>query len=126
MQDTKFELIADPFTKIVRARCSGFWSLDEARVYLNQLTNAIGKARLHERSVRVLVDNRTASVQTLVAIDEIGKTVSRVYKPTDRLAIIVESQLLKRQMDRLPKVAITRILTNLGEADDWLMSDDPA
>ena len=126
MCDKKFELLTDPVTGVVKATCSGFWSLDEAKVYLDQLANGINKARLRRRVVRVLVDNRTASVQTFVAIEEIGKTIIRVYEPFDRLAIIVGSQLLKRQMDRLSQVAITRVLTSLDDANDWLLSSDPA
>ncbi|WP_419826473.1 hypothetical protein [Sphingomonas sp.] len=126
MQEAKFDLQIDQITHVVRAKCSGFWSLDEARKYLEQLADAISRARVCEQGARVLIDNSTASVQALVAIDEIGKVINRVYAPTDRLAIIVGSQLLKRQMDRLPKVAMTRIFTNLDDADDWLLSNDPA
>lgn len=126
MQDIKFSVVTDPVTEAVHVECSGFWSLEEAKRYLDQIAEAIGEARSRNSRVRVLVDCRKASVQALELINELSDMISRAYKPEDRLAIVVESQLLKRQMDRLPTVAVTRIfasLVSLELATDWLMSD---
>ena len=126
MPETKFRVVTDPITRIVRVACSGFWLHDEARLYLGQIADEVEAIRVHERNVRVLVDNRHAAVQTFEVIGEVSSGLSQIYKPADRLAIVVESVLLKRQMERLPAVAITRIFAALKEAEDWLMSDSPA
>lgn len=126
MQDEKFSVAIDALTKVVQVKCSGFWSPEEAKCYLDQIVKTIGAARSRNKNIRVLVNNRDASVQTLAAIDEIGDMISRAYRPEDRLAIVLGSQLLKRQMDRLPAIAITRIFVGVDEANEWLMSDEPA
>lgn len=126
MHDVKFSVVTDPVTEIVHMKCSGFWSLEEAKSYIDQIVDAIIEARSVNSAVRVLVDNRKASVQTLELINELGEMIGRAYKPEDKLAIVVGSQLLKMQMDRLPTIAMTRIfvsLASLEDATDWLMSD---
>lgn len=126
MPEVKFNVGTDPNTRVVRVTCSGFWLHDEAMLYLGQIADEVGAVRVHERNVRVLVDNRHAAVQTFEVIGEVGTMLGNIYKPADRLAIIVGSVLLKRQMERLPAVAMTRIFGALKEAEDWLMSDLPA
>ena len=126
MPEVKFKVGTDPVTRVVRIGCSGFWLHDEAKLYLGQIADEVGAARVHGKNVRALVDNRNAAVQTFGIIGEVSNMLAEVYKPADRMAILVESVLLKRQMERLPTVAITRVFVTLKEAEDWLMSDSPA
>lgn len=126
MPEIKFRVATDPVTKVVRVECSGFWLLDEAKIYFRQIADEVGAARVHQKNVRALIDNRKAAVQTFAIIGEVSSMLADVYRPADRMAILVESVLLKKQMERLPAVAITRVFVSLSDAEDWLMSDSPA
>lgn len=123
MKDVKFRMATDPITRVVQVECSGFWLRDEAKVYLKQLAGQVGAARAHGGDVRVLIDNRNAAVQTFEIIEEVGNMIVNSYVSADKMAIVVSSQLLKRQMERLPSVAITRVFVSLNDARGWLMSD---
>ena len=123
MGNVKFRMATDPITKVIQIECSGFWLRDEARLYVKQIADKVGAARAHESGVRVLINNRDAAVQTPEVIAEVGSMIVEAYKSTDRMAIVVGSQLLKRQMERLPSVAITRVFVSLNDAKSWLLSD---
>lgn len=123
MGNVKFRMATDPITKVIQIECSGFWLRDEARLYVMQIADKVGAARAHGSDVRVLINNRDAAVQTPEVIAEVGSMIVEAYKSTDRMAIVVGSQLLKRQMERLPSVAVTRVFVSLNDAKSWLLSD---
>ena len=123
MGNVKFRMATDPITSVIQIECSGFWLRDEARLYVKQIADNVGAARAHGSGLRVLINNRDAAVQTSEVLAELGSMIVNVYKRADRMAIVVNSQLLKRQMERLPTVAVTRVFVSLDDATDWLMSD---
>lgn len=123
MADEKFKALIDPITRVVRITCSGFWSQEEAIVYLGRIAHTVKAARLNRIGARVLVDNRNAAVQTFAVLGQVSAMVADVYQSTDYLAIVVASPLLKRQMERLPSKSVTRVFEDIDQASDWLLSN---
>jgi hypothetical protein len=116
-----FELVYDPTAGIVRTMVRGFWSLDDADAYFRRLGILIHTARREFGHARVLVDRRGCPVQSA----EVAQRMSRANRdlfPTDRLAIVVDSNLVRMQMRRLFSHQGSQAFLSYEAAMTWLLA----
>jgi hypothetical protein len=98
----------------------GLYSLLEAQQHFRDLSDLIGRQRRRGIGVRVMVDLRTGAPQTKEVTEHIQKATRVIYREEDRLALIVQSALLKMQVQRLHTREGTQVFVSEGAALEYL------
>ncbi len=81
---------------------SGLFTALEVASHLDELAKIVREQRAARRKVRALIDLRDAGTQTNAIATTISEATRRIYHdPSDRVAIIVSSSLLKMQLKRV-------------------------
>ena len=124
MRDDPFVISADPARKLLRVTLQGFWDASTIEAY----DKAIAAAGAHMAAagcpldqLLALVDTRGASAQSQ---DLIARYKDRFQDPRrhpHRLATVVSSALLKRQVERIG-LPNQRIFADERDALEWVMS----
>jgi len=110
----------DPVAKIIRITGVGAWSVDYVDVHFAELAVLIDRVRGQHGEVLALVDLSRAPVQSDKVAERIHRATAQLYTPRDRIALIVQSFLLKAQMKRATWQANTAIFVSPHAAETWL------
>jgi hypothetical protein len=78
-----------------------FFSVQEATDHFDELSAALTSMRLSGRRVRVLVDLRECPPQSAEVAGVIVQRTACMYLPSDRVAILVTSSILRLQLRRV-------------------------
>lgn len=113
----------DPATRVVNLSGAGLWSLEETLRYQHEIERVLRIARSEGPAVRILADNRCASVQAKEVVDATSAFTKRVLNSCDKLAIVVDTILAKMQMRRSIDKAETEVFLSLEDALAWLLND---
>ncbi len=70
----------------------------------------------------MLVDLRKSPVQSVETAGRIKAATSRIYKPGDRIAIVVQSSLVKTQMRQVVDVTTVELFISIDAAEMWLLA----
>ncbi|KTT69403.1 hypothetical protein [Sphingomonas endophytica] len=104
----------------LRVTCRGFWPMDYAVAHLSDFEVVLHQARRMSRPSRTLVDLREAGVLDPAVADYTHATITAMYRPPERAAILVASTLARLQMRRGLNPATHAVFTTLDEAMRWL------
>lgn len=115
-------VVADPASAIIRVHGTGFWAPDEIDLMLDRLADQVAQARSIHGSARVLVDLSSNGAQMADTVTRIAKRSSAIYREGDRLAVVLESSILKMQIGRIERASEFHSFTNLADAEAWLAS----
>jgi hypothetical protein len=115
-----YNLCYERETGIIRTSVQGFWSVVDTDDYFERLAAYIDAGRRRTGSVRVLVDRRSSPVQSSEVGLRMQKANEDLYRPGDRLAIVVGSSLLKIQLGRLFRHEGSKAFSSYDEAVSWL------
>lgn len=107
---------------IVRLVGYGTWSIEYMNRHFRELDPIVAAARMRVRSVMVLADLREAPVQSPDVAEIINIGTRRLYRDGDRIAIVVQSSLVKLQMKRVVDCAQVQIFISVAAAYTWLMA----
>lgn len=118
-----YEIIRDGRLKILRINQVGVRTLGEVDRYLAVLGDVVRDTRLRFGRVRVLADLRNAPLRTQEAAERMRMGNLALYRPGDRVALIVESSLLKMQLRRT-LVEYQNIFLSPNAAETWLTALD--
>ena len=110
----------DNSSDIIRVVGSGFWRPEEIEAVLDQLAALVARAHADGRGARVLVDMTESGAQLGDTVQRIRRRSAAIYKAGDRLAVVLGSALLKRQVTRVERAADTAIFDDIAAADNWL------
>lgn len=105
---------------IVRVTGRGLWTPDEVDSHFDELDPILQAERRARGGALVLVDLHGAPVQPIAVADRIRFHTSRMYRPEDRVAIIVRSSFVKVQMKRAAAVAHLEVFISPDAARIWL------
>lgn len=120
VQDGRLSIALPDDQGIVKLHGSGVWSLDYLNQHFRELDAVIAQARRRNPNVLVLVDLRDAPVQSPEVAECINANTRRVYRNHDRIAIVVQSSLVKLQMKRVVDCAHVQIFISVAAAYTWL------
>ena len=126
MDDDKFRIIADPKRHLLRIALMGHWEVADVLRYKVALGEAVQRMRTQgcpPGSIAAMVDTREGGVQSQDVVAAWQKELGSATPAPRRLATIVSSALLKRQVDRIA-IANQRLFDNEGEAMVWLLSSE--
>jgi hypothetical protein len=119
-----YRIFLDERLGVIRTDVCGFWEADDGVIYFDQLARFIDIARRRFGSVKVLVDRRESPIQSAAVAAQMRTANARLYRPEDRLAIVVDSSLLLMQLRRLFSHAGSRAFLSSEEAEAWLTDRD--
>ncbi|WP_066658609.1 hypothetical protein [Sphingomonas sp. CCH9-E2] len=118
----QYEIVRDDHLGIIRIRCIGLRLGDEVDRYLAVLGPIVADMRACHGRVRVLADLRNAPIRTQEAADKMRAGNLRLYRTGDRIALIVESSLLKMQLRRT-LVEFQNIFVSPNAAETWVTAE---
>ncbi len=126
MSEDKFRIIADPRRQLLRIALMGHWEVADVLTYKAALGEAVQGMRAQKcppGSIAALVDTREGGVQSQDVVAAWQKELGSMTPAPRRLATIVSSALLRRQVDRIA-IANQRLFDNEDEAMEWLLSSE--
>ncbi|MFA5964097.1 MAG: hypothetical protein WC804_08780 [Sphingomonas sp.] len=110
----------DAAAKIIRITGVGKWTVDYVDVHFAELAVLIDRVRAQHGAVLALVDLSRAPVQSAEVAERIHQATGQLYGPEDRVAMVVQSFLLKAQMKRAAWKANAAIFVSPFAAMTWL------
>lgn len=113
----------DRVAKLVVVTCFGFWTEEDIERYFHDLGDKIAQARRDRPNVRALIDLREAMVQDPGVMANLRQKVSRHYIQGDKVALVLQSVLLKLQMKRSVAIYEIDYFDDLSAAKQWLTTD---
>lgn len=118
-----YEIIRDDQLRILRINRVVVQQLGDVDRYLAVLGDVVRDARLRFGRVRVLADLRNSPIRTQEAAERMRLGNLALYREGDRVALIVESSLLKMQLRRT-LVEYQNIFLSPHAAETWLTALD--
>lgn len=118
-----YEIVRDDRLKILRINRVAVQQLADVDRYLAVLGDIVRDARLRFGRVRVLADLRNSPIRTQEAAERMRMGNLALYRTGDRVALIVESSLLKMQLRRT-LVEYQNIFLSPNAAETWLTALD--
>ena len=118
-----YEIIRDDRLKILRIDRVAVQQVADVDRYLAVLGDVVRDARLRFNRVRVLADLRNSPIRTQEAAERLRLGNLALYRTGDRVALIVESSLLKMQLRRT-LVEYQNIFLSPNAAETWLTALD--
>lgn len=119
----RYEIVRDDRLKILRISQVTVQTVPEVDHYLAVLGEVVRDVRLRFGRVRVLADLRNSPVRTQEAAERMRLGNLALYRSGDRVALIVESSLLKMQLRRT-LIEYQNIFLSPNAAETWLTAMD--
>ncbi len=110
----------DHVARIIRITGVGMWTVDYIDVHFAELALLIDRVRARNGEVLALVDLSRAPVQSAEVAKRMHAAIGRLYGPGDRIALTVQSCLLKAQMKQVSWKENTAIFVSANAAETWL------
>lgn len=118
-----FTVEYDERTGIVRCAGSGFMSVETIREVGPRVHAACDRARREHGRMCMLVYSPGAVVQSGEVMEQVGRNGLPIKDARDRMAVVVESSLVKLQATRTLRHEQIRLFATEAEATAWLRSD---
>ncbi|MFL9842250.1 hypothetical protein ABS767_14870 [Sphingomonas sp. ST-64] len=119
----QYDIARDEESGVLRISAVGMQHADQVGRYLDVLERIVQETRARFGRIRVLSDLRNAPVRTQEAADRMREGNLRLYRSGDRVALIVETSLLKMQLRRT-LIDCQNIFVSPNAAETWLMATD--
>jgi hypothetical protein len=114
----------DEARNLIRVVGRGRWSLAYFDQHIRSVEEAVRHARHQHGFVRLLMDLRGATVQTREVSERMTEVRRTLYKPLDRLGLVLSVGVMKLQIEDEPRQAITAYFTEPESAEAWLLAED--
>jgi hypothetical protein len=115
-----FSVREDPAAGIAQLQAVGFWTVAEAHQFVSVLTKVIVRLRQAYGSARILSDISGMPVQSDDVARCLGDANARLFEPSDRLAVIVDSYLVRGQWRRQFSRDNSQAFLSPSAAETWL------
>ena len=99
---------------------SGCWTPDTSDSHARELQVLIDGCRARGLDIRVLCDLRAMAVDCSKLIAHSRKNAARIYRPEDRIAVVVKTSLAKMQLRRGGSVGNVQMFLSIDAAETWL------
>lgn len=121
-----FNFAFDQHTGILRVEVVGGWTMPEVERYAREAGPQFTAARKKAGHLRLLIDLMATEVLSQAIIEPLAKAGMQYSRADDRVALVVNSTLMKMQMKRMMGDLPNPIFLVREEAAAWLVSDDSA
>jgi hypothetical protein len=120
--DGQLDIRLDEATQTLEIRCGGNWSMEDTLRYAQRTRVAVDATRARYGRVKVLIDAATGITQPPESIAHIQRMDTQIYRPADRIAIVVSSSLMKMQSKRVEMCATKEAFISRHAATTWLQA----
>jgi hypothetical protein len=109
---------------LIRVVGRGLWSLGYARAHVREFEAVLRESRCAYLPSRTLVDLRESPIQSPQVAAYLQETISRMYQPPERAAIVVSSSLIKLTIQVQHKLNSDThaVFASLKAAESWLLA----
>jgi hypothetical protein len=107
---------------LIRSWASGFWSIHVMRQFFSAYEAEISAIREAGVPLRVIADVRESAVQSAEVAQFILDRVTSIYRPGDRVALIVATSMLKAQLRRILPGGVHEYFLSGDAAEKWAMA----
>lgn len=97
-----------------------FWCVEDTRRYWGDIAWLLPASRERRGGGRVLIDRRGAPIQSAEVVSELQRGFREIYRPQDRIAVVVASSLQKIQSRRLYDERQTKTFLSYDAANLWI------
>ena len=119
-----YEIRHDHALEIIRVGGIGIQRVEDADRYLAELGRTVAAMRARIGVVRLLADLRNSPVRSQPVAERIRLGNLSLYRPGDRVALLVESSLMKMQLRRNLVPEYQNIFMSVNAAETWLTAHD--
>ena len=120
-----YKIDYDAATGEVHSFNRGFWMLDEAVTYREQLTAAVKQCRQEHGRLHLLIESSEAAVHSTSVTPMLTEFSAELHAhPRDRIAIVVLTALKQMQVKRSFTAESFEIFRSKQEAVAWLRAGD--
>lgn len=110
---------------IMRCLSTGFWSLKQSEEHFRFYVACVREIHRRGLPALIVVDLRDADAQSQEVAETIRSAVDGLYKPGDRIAMVVESSVTKIQMRRVLQPEYHEYFLSLNAAQHWAFAHHP-
>ncbi|TZG24607.1 hypothetical protein FYJ91_18460 [Sphingomonas montanisoli] len=115
----------DHIPGIVCMMVEGFYDAETLARHFDDNAEFVSRWRARGKPIRVLIDANNLQPHTPVNQAFVMRSFERIYRPGDRVAIMVASSLVKMQMRRTHSFGeIIQFFVSEQSATTWLMAYD--
>ena len=122
-QRPDYSITLDRATGIVRVSGLILATPSDVDRYVAELDSVVREARLLSGKARVLADLRHSPVRSQDAAERLRHHNSSLYRPGERVALLVASALLALQLKRNLVADLQAVFVSEAEAEAWLLAD---
>jgi hypothetical protein len=119
-----FTLSREDDTGMMRIVGVGRWTMTACDRHFAAVERMVLETRRRGDPIRVLVDLRRSTEQDESTTERIGYWIRHIYRAEDRIAMLVESSLLKAQMRRRSGAGEQAMFVSEAAARTWLFAGD--
>jgi hypothetical protein len=105
---------------VIRGRGEGFWSMKQTTDHFRRWVDCVRTIQSTRLRVRIVADLRRSQTQSREVADFLRQALEGIYRPKDRIAMVVSNSLVKMQMRRLLASDIREYFLSPAEAEAWL------
>ena len=115
-----YEVTTNLARSLVKAKLSGFFSVEEVQAFSRDEQAAARQVVNHSGYFNLLVEGSGGVTQAQDVIGAFNELASASTLKAQRIAIVVESALLRLQLRRVLARDQIRLFETIAEAEDWL------
>jgi hypothetical protein len=101
---------------------TGFWDMAVVDAYIADTKLTISRLRNLKQPLRAIVDRRGAPVLAMGVADRLAALYGELLRPGDRVAVLVDSSLVKMQIGRMARDGNTQAFLSLSAARTWVLA----
>lgn len=116
----------DWHTGVIEAEAHGFWAPEQTKAHFAAYVDCV--AELHRRGLAalVVVDTRESAAQSQEVAEILRRSVEGLYRPGDRVAMVVQNSIAKMQMRRVLQADFHEYFLSINAARNWAFAHAPA
>jgi hypothetical protein len=116
------EIVVNERLGLIKVHGSGFWSVSQVKAHFARYMASL--AELHRRGLKlsIIVDLREAAPQSREVSDVLHNIGLDIYRPDDRIAMVVVSSLVKMQMRRVLVADNHEFFLSVEAAERWALA----
>lgn len=118
--DDPYRLVLDQPAGLVRGEARGAWSVEQTLAYCAELEAVVAMARETCGRVRILLDRRHVSVQSIEVCAILAEANRTIFTGDDKIALVVSTSVAKVSLRQRMPHAGTKAFLSMSAAETWL------
>ena len=113
---------ADSAAGLIRVEVSGFWPTTQTSEILACFTQLVAAIHLQGKRAIIITDLRKAATQSQEVTSLLQHRTADIFRPGDRVAMMIENSLLRLQMRRTLRPEHHEFFASISAAERWALA----